>query len=555
MRYPEISRTRVRGFWSAFQFKISFRGMLVGLASFLATPLLAVEMPSIRLDTVFPPGGKAGTEVEVTITGGDLEELDGIAFSQPGITAKLKADKTFTVNIAADVPPGTYDARVSGLSGVSNPRAFVVGNVSEAKKTKPNNKPEDALDLPLDSVISGQRAGRRKMTTSSSPPKKESVSLSSARRRRSIHACARCSPCSMRHGRELQVSRRDGLLDFTSAIEGSYLIKLSDLTFAGDAEHFYRLSITHGPHIDFVAPSSVPPGPKSQIQSFTAEICPAGHAGQLQDSDGKTLECVEMEADAAGFLRDREAIHRPARSRRGGRLLASVQHLRNHIKACVYRPVEYCRRSPRQQRNRTASEAQKVALPCEIDGDFSCGNETHWFTFDARKGDVWWIEVLSHRLGMRTNPTILVKRGDEDLAAVMGTDAGAGPKRFNTGSNDPAWRFEAKEDGAYRVGVADLFGGAAPAANSFYDPRKAFRLSIHKEKPDFRLAAFFEPPPEKADDRIAVPNAALVRAGGVAAIRVVAFRRDNFSGDIELSAEGLPAGVSCVPTKILSGEK
>ena len=63
-----------------------------------------------------------------------------------------------------------------------------------------------------------------------------------------------------------------------------------------------------------------------------------------------------------------------------------------------------------------------------------------------------------------------------------------------------------------------------------------------------------EPPPEKADDRNAVPNAAFVRGGGTTAIRVEAFRRDGFGGDIELGAEGLPAGVTCVPTTILAGK-
>ena len=546
----DLPRTR-GGLSSAFQFKISLPGMLVALASFLATTLLAVEMPSIRLDTVIPPGGKAGTDVEVTITGGDLEELDALHFSQPGITAKLKGDKTFSVNIAADVPPGTYDARISGLSGVSNPRAFVVGNLPEAKKAKTNNRPEDALDLPMDSVISGSVLAGQNDYFKFSARKGERVIIECA----AAEIDSRLRPVLAlldAEGQELQVSRRDGLLDFAPATEGSYLIKLSDLTFAGDAEHFYRLSITHAPHIDFAAPSSVPAGTKRKFTLYGRNL-PRGAVAQFLGNDGKTLEWMEVEAEAPSLteIRSDDPAPLPAAGVDGFLHRFSIFGVTSNP---VFVGLSGIPSKPEENKNRAAAQAQKITLPCEIDGDFSCGNETHWFTFDAKKGEVWWIETLSHRIGMRTNPTIIVKHGDEDLAAVMGADAGAGPKRFNTGSNDPAWRFEAKADGAYRVGVADLFGGAKPSIENLHDSHKAFRLSIHKETPDFRLAAFFEPPPEKADDKIAVPNAPLVRAGGVAAIRVFAFRRDNFSGDIELSAEGLPAGVSCVPTKILSGK-
>jgi len=108
-------------------------------------------------------------------------------------------------------------------------------------------------------------------------------------------------------------------------------------------------------------------------------------------------------------------------------------------------------------------------------------------------------------------------------------------------------RFEAKEDGTYRVKVCDLFG------NSRNDPRNVYRLVVRKESPDFRLAAIAEPPPEKKDDRKAEPYSTLLRADGTTAIKVLAFRRDGFAGEIELHAEDLPAGVTCQPTKIAAG--
>jgi hypothetical protein len=96
--------------------------LLLGL-TLLIRPVLA-ELPSARLLTIFPAGGKAGSTVEVTVTGRDLDESKRIWASHPGISAVLKSPNTFTVRIGADVPPGTYDLCVIGKFGVSNPRAF-----------------------------------------------------------------------------------------------------------------------------------------------------------------------------------------------------------------------------------------------------------------------------------------------------------------------------------------------------------------------------------------------------------------------------------------------
>src|SRR5947207_86836 len=66
---------------------------------FTASGALA-QLPGTQLTTVFPPGGKQGTSVDVKITGVDLDELERLFFSHPGLTAAPKvpapteADKT-----------------------------------------------------------------------------------------------------------------------------------------------------------------------------------------------------------------------------------------------------------------------------------------------------------------------------------------------------------------------------------------------------------------------------------------------------------------------------
>jgi hypothetical protein len=186
----------------------------------------AAELPVIRLDTVFPPGGKTGSEVEVAVTGADLDGANGLLFSHPGITAQPK-DKRFTIKVAPEVPPGIYDVRVAGLLGVSNPRAFVVGNLPEIATTKPHDKPDAAVELPLDSVFSG----------SATAAASDYFKFTAKQGQRLIFECAaaeidsRLSPVLAvldASGRELEISRGD-LLDFTAPADASYLLRLNDL--------------------------------------------------------------------------------------------------------------------------------------------------------------------------------------------------------------------------------------------------------------------------------------------------------------------------------------
>ena len=513
------------------------------LFAFLAGSAFA-ELPAITLATVMPPSGRSGAKVEVAVTGANLDEADALHFSHPGITAKAM-EKKFAVLIATDVPPGIYDVRVSGKLGVSNPRAFVVGDLPELVETKPNDKPEAAVELPLGSVFNGTVAAAAD----------DHFKFTAKRGQRVIIECAaaeidsRLSPVLAvfdAQARELATSRRWGLLDFTAPTDAVYSLRLHDLAYAGGPEHFYRLTVATNPHLDFVFPPSGQPGVKSRFTLYGRNL-PGGTLANLASIDGKPLEKLETEIDVPGSAQVRgDGLLTPAAAAVEGfsYRLNSAKGVSNPVFISFSGAAVIIEHEPNDQ----PAQARKITPPCEIAGQFYPAADVDCFTFDAKKGEVWWIEVISNRLNLPTNPFVLVQRDASDLQEAYGAEANPKEKRFSPVSNDPATRVEVKEDGAYRVKVRDLFGGARR------EPRSVYRLSIRKESPDFRLAAFIEPPPETTNDRAAAPRAAFIRGGGTIAIKVFAFRRDNFAGDIELSAEGLPAGVSCVPTKILAGK-
>src|SRR5687768_15375359 len=74
------------------------------------------QLPATQLTSVFPPGGKQGTTVELTIGGNDMDDLERLTFSHPGLVAAPKMSTPtdfeptpkplpgqFTLTIAADV--------------------------------------------------------------------------------------------------------------------------------------------------------------------------------------------------------------------------------------------------------------------------------------------------------------------------------------------------------------------------------------------------------------------------------------------------------------------
>jgi hypothetical protein len=112
-------------------------------------------------------------------------------------------------------------------------------------------------------------------------------------------------------------------------------------------------------------------------------------------------------------------------------------------------------------------------------------------------------------------------------------------RRFSARSEDPpAYRFTAPADGKYQLLVASR------ASDSVFGARHSYAVHISRDEQDFRLVAL--------SAEVAVPDAPVVPAGGRAGFTVLVDRDNGFAGEIELSVEGLPPGVTC-PPQVLAG--
>jgi hypothetical protein len=526
---------------------------LLFLYVLLASQPLAAQLPLARLLTVFPPGGKVGTQTELSVTGADLDEASQLHFSHPAITSKQKLGTNdlpepnkFLVTIPTNVPPGSYEARVVGRFGISNPRSFVVSDLPQSIAPSTNNSARTAATVSVPSIIHGHSLANA-ASFYKFPAKKSQRILIECEAREIDSRMLAALVLYDAAGKELERNRRGGLLDFTPPADGEYVLKLYDFLFRGGDEYFYSLAISTGPHIDFIFPPSGLAGIKGKFMLYGRNLPGAALAKDLA-IDGKPLEQLEVEIQLpAEPTRHFSSLQKPADATLDAfeYRLSTAQGVSNPVLlSFATGPVV-----AEQQPNDQPAQAQNIAPPCEYVGQFYPAGDRDWVTFEAKKGDAFWVEAFSERLGLPTDPFILIRhvskndKGEEQISDVKelnDTDFRIGAVEYKTSTRDPSGLFEAEADGVYRIEVRDLFN------TSKADPSLVYRLCIRKENPDFRLVAAPQPPPSpNKDAREAVLWTPMLRRGETMPIKVMAFRRDNFNGDIALKAEALPTGVAC----------
>ncbi|MCF7762672.1 MAG: PPC domain-containing protein, partial [Verrucomicrobia bacterium] len=537
---------------------------LVALCLGWALPgITRAELPLARLNSIFPPGGTVGTQIEVTVSGNDLEEAQELRFTDSGITAEpvLSSGKIlegkFLVTVGEATLPGIYDVRVAGRFGISNARAFEVGDLPAMVESGDHHEASSAMDIPLDTVISGRAEERQS----------DFFIFKVASARRLVIRCE-TAPIDSRmtavvvvfdsKGREVARNGTDSLIDFTAPDAGEFTVQVHDQLFRGGEAYAYRLCVSTGPWIDFVVPAAGAPGSTALYQIHGRNL--PGSIPSEYTVNGNPLETLEVEirlpqesepGRTGRFLREPASLPLvgvPYRHRFGG----ETARISNPVFIGLARDPVVIEQEP----NDNPESANRVPVPCEVSGRLFPANDRDWVGFDATKGEVFWIEIQSHRLGRPTNPFVLVQRvkpGGEggssyvDVQELYQSDTNAGGREFDTRSRDPQWRFQVGEEGSYRVEVRDLF------RHSGADARLEYRLVIRRENPGFDLVAM--PVSPGPADRKDVPQwTPFIRKGGNLPVRVVAMRRDGFDGEILVNAEGLPPGVSCREAIVPPGE-
>lgn len=479
--------------------------LIMVLAIAIASTSLAqsVCLPLPRLLTTMPMGGQAGTEFEVVVSGDYIDGNSALHFSHPGLTA------TQQVNAEGKPEPNKYVVRIAEdcPPGIYEARLMTRLGISSARAFSVDRLAEVVQVSPNTTLETAMPLAVDSICNAVMPAKAVAhFSFDATQGQRYIVHCA---------------SRGiDSKLDAV-------------LIIADDAGRDLLVE-RRGGTLDFTA---------DRDGKYVLKVHELTFKGGPEYFYRLSLQSLPTEADVPQFASTRtvSAFSWPPE---GLPETAALQE---------------------QEPNNGGTQVQRIELPCDLTGSFYPAADVDVFEFTASKGEVWWIEVASERLGLPTNAAVLVQHvvgeGDEqqitDVAEFTEIPAPIKPSSnaytydgppYDGGSLDVLGKLEIKQDGLYRLQISDLFGGARN------DARNVYRLVVRKAAPDFALAAWGLHMELRNGDRNALSKPIALRGGTTMALEVVALRRDGFDGDIELVMEGLPDGVTAKGLKIPAGK-
>jgi hypothetical protein len=529
-------------------------------------------LPRPRLLILNPPGARAGSEVEVTLTGQDVESPQSLLFDHPGFKAELlpepppdpkkpapqrgqgqgqnQVSVRFKVAVPAGAPLGNHDVRLVNKYGVSNPRAFVVGDLPEVLEKEPNNDVDQAQRVELNSAVEG---------TVSTPTDVDYYVFAGKKGQHVVVSCLASSidsklPAGVElygsAGNLLAVNRDyndgDSVLDCTLPEDGDYQVRVFAFTYTlGGPDCFYRLTVSTAPWIDAVFPPVVEPGKTNRLTVYGRNL-PGGRPDPSALLDGRPLEKLVVRVDVPN---DPPALQRLAFRGLVPPKSAGLDgfEYRLHNDAGASNPflLTYARAPVvlDSGANDTPETAQEVTLPCEIAGRIEKRRDRDWYTFSAKKGDVYSIEAFGDRLGAPEDLYLTLRSADgkQTLAELDDNPEVLNQAQFLNRTDDPPrYRLAVPADGRYQLLVGSR------AADLEAGPRQFYTVRITPEQPDFRLVLMPAMPN--------LPEACVVPRGGHGEFTVYVWRQEGFTGDVTLTADGLPEGVTCPPQVVGRGD-
>ena len=492
----------------------------------VAATAVEVCAASPVLNSVFPAGGQAGTAVEVTIAGTSLVEVSTLHCSQQDITCRKVEGKknTFELSIAEGTPVGQYDLYALTRDGLSSPRVFVVGNRNELLEATSNQPDTTPQTVPLDVTVNGrvQKGDIDRFTFAARKGQRLVLECLARRIDSNLRAVLGVFDSA---GRRLAVNRGyfgiDPLISFVAPKDDDYTVQIYDLVYSGSDDHYYRLDIDTGPRVAFAIPTVVQAGRESKVTLFGWNLTPSQAInGHQFDRREVTVQGPPIaDASSSGLRLRSHQVTSDVFAYRTPNGHAPVALSVTDVPVTV------------ESSAGSRENPQQFAIPGEFSGQLAGATELKWFSFDARRGEVLWMEAFGERIDspVDLDLTVLNETGDTELARFRDDVANPGGKHFSTSHSDPVGRFVVPESGQYLVLLRNLTGSGD-------DPRRVYRLSIRREEPAVHLAVL----PRAGD-----PAGITLPLQGRTLLDVVAFRHRGMTGPIRVSAHKLPQGVEC----------
>jgi hypothetical protein len=513
---------------------------------FLLTSTVNAELPSIRFDRISPLGASAGSTIEVEIAGSDIEDVDSLWFDHVGLSAEPIKEKEhfFRITVADNVPQGTYDVRLNGRWGVSNPRLFAITHgLQDIAEAEPNNDLENAQQIEINSAVNGMSDGNGQDLFRFTAKAGQHIVIDC---RAGVLDSSLDATMSLFSGRKLLLSSsdyhgRDPFIDFPVPDDGEYEVLVHDLSYRGGLP--YRLQITDRPYVENVFPRAIQSGQTAtftaygrnfseskpstwQIGQFTLQEYPfeiVAPDGVLENADyqfvehpsGHSVLPTAATCTLTGFQ------IQPRLPTGGFAFHAQTLLLTDSAVTLETEP------------NNLTDQAHALSLPATLSGRFNQARDADWFELEVTESGQYSFDVYCERISGVADPYLVVVDDQGNRINEL-DDYGHRINAFDGHLRDPSGMVNLNEKQKYKVLIQDRYqrGGA----------RYQYVLTIHKQRPDFYPAVIHSQNPG--------PGGTNLWRGGAVYLDVVIHQREGYNEEITLTAEDLPTGVHSRPTVI-----
>jgi hypothetical protein len=279
---------------------------------------------------------------------------------------------------------------------------------------------------------------------------------------------------------------------------GATPVQVRETSFAGSDTSFYRLHVGTFPRPRAVHPAGGAPGETLQVR----------YLGDVAGALDATLKLPDSEGPFDAFA-ERDGLPAPSPN--------TVQ---------VSAGTNAQEAEPNDQREQAS--ACDAAAPLAFHGIIERPGDRDWFRFKAAKGQSLKVDVLARRLRSSLDSTLAIHAADGRRIAE--NDDADGP--------DSHLDFRPDADGEYFITVADHLGAGG---ESF-----TYRIEIRPATPALSLSI----PVFKKDTQdyqaVAVPR-------GNRFALLLAARREDVGGALDLAVQGLPAGARATVPQIADG--
>ncbi|MBS0264752.1 MAG: PPC domain-containing protein [Planctomycetes bacterium] len=457
----------------------------------------SAQAASPSLGGTTPRGAQRGTEIEVVLSGAQLNDAQEVLFYEPGIeVTKLEVVNPTTVKALFKISPeamlGSHRLRVRTATGVSELRPFFVGALPEVAEKEPNSDFAAPQPIPMNVTVNGVADNEDVDYFVVEAKKGDRISAEVEGIRLGITlfdayvAIMNTARFELSSSDDNALVWQDGVASIIAPEDGKYIIQIRESSYAGNGACLYRLHVGNFPRPTALLPAGGRYGETLPVK-FIGDV--------LGDREATLTLPTDRAANFSVFAKDDKGI---APSQNWFRL----SDLPNVIE---------------QEPNETHDNATRFAAPVALNGILEKPGDSDNFRFTAKKGEAYDIRVHARSIRSPLDPVL----------TISAAGGGAIAANDDTGGPDSFIRFGVPNDGDYVVNVRDHLNNGGPSY--------VYRIELTPIQP--KLVLTTNEFVQYVQPVVAVPK-------GNHFGLVLSAQRFDFGGPLALRGENLPAGVT-----------